>query len=162
MSDENTANTDLYNLRQRMQKNRESLQQTNNKYIEVMDKVDTLSSSVDTLLNKIDALELVQKQCSDKLVELETKPQLTFSDISTKISEWSSAELQPVLDELCDDMENALTEVKLVKQKQQQQLQQQISFAKVEEDAISVVDVRPSTAKPVVKPLQLQKKGTRL
>lgn len=162
MSDENTANTDLYNLRQRMQKNRESLQQTNNKYIEVVDKVDSLKSSVDILLSRIDALETQQKQCADKVLELDTKPQLTFSDVASKISEWSSAELQPVLDELCDDMENAITEVKLVKQKQQQQLQQQLSFSKVEEDAISVVDVRPSTAKQPMRALQLQKKSTRL
>lgn len=158
MSDENTvntANTDLYNLRQRMAKNRESMQQSNNKYVEVVASIDNLKSTIDDLIARLDAMDGVQKACDERVTQIENKPVVNFSDVSQKISEWSSAELQPILDELCSDIENAITDVKIVKQQQQKQL----AFNRVEDDALSSVDVRPSTAKPTIKSLQLQKKS---
>jgi archaellum component FlaC len=160
MTEEVNTNLDLYNLRTRLQKNRENLQQTNEKYVEVATKLDTIKASHDgvvsdvgQLADKCVQLEDKQNELSDKLEEMK-KTMITFEDIAKKISEWSGAELQPVLNELCDDIENAISEVKLVRAKQ---LQTQQSFNKVEEDNLNSINV--TSVKQPMKSLQLQKKG---
>lgn len=155
MSDDTAnTNTDLYNIRGRIAKNRQELQQSNSKYLELNAMIDNMKSVLDNTEERFKALSESLNDVVLRVNEIE-KNQLTFSDVKSQITEFSSAELQPVLNELCDDIENAISEVKLVKQKQSQLLQ----FQKVEED-LTCVDVRSasSAGKPLVKPLQLQKK----
>lgn len=155
MSDDTAnTNTDLYNIRGRIAKNRQELQHSNSKYLELNAMIDNMKSVLDQVEERFKALSDSLSDVVLRVNEIE-KNQLTFSDVKSQITEFSSAELQPVLNELCDDIENAISEVKLVKQKQCQLLQ----FQKLEED-VTCVDVRSasSAGKSLVKPLQLQKK----
>jgi chromosome segregation ATPase len=143
-----SGNTDLYNIRERMSKQRENIQSYNSKYLELTQKLDESKQQHDLLVLTVEQLIAKNQELEDKINE-----KCSFVDIETKINEWSSAELQPVLNELCNDIENAISEVKLVKQKQLQSLE---SFSKMESDNVNLAKTGP-----FVKTLQLQKK-TRL
>lgn len=91
MAEQQVKNDDLYNIRQRMSANREQLRDANSKYLD-------MQAQHNELLSKVSNVENV-------LSSVQGQTQLTFEDFSSFLSEWCSSTLQPVLDELCEDLE---------------------------------------------------------
>jgi predicted RNase H-like nuclease (RuvC/YqgF family) len=150
---EGTTNVDLYNLRSRLAKNREQLKNDSSRYLEVQscmdDVVQQFSEHKTTATDKMQQLE-------DRLSQLESKKILTFEDVDQKLNEFCSVSLLPTIQELCDDLENAITEFKSTKQK----VDALTKVRQIEEDSMSLAsqDIKPASRSLSAKPLQLQKK----
>lgn len=117
-------NDDLYNIRQRMQLNRDTMRDFNGKYLD---------------------LQVKQNELTSKLAEFETtlsnsnnQKQLTYEDFGTFLSEWCSATLQPILNELCGDLEQISGEMKEMNMKIEKLEKNQVQI-KVEDDVQSNV-----------------------
>lgn len=150
------GNTTLYAFRERLQQNRSSLQSVNEKYLKLDEKLDKLQTSCDDYEKKLNLVIDKQNDVLSKVDKLQSES-LSYDNVKEAINEWSNAELQPVLNELADDMENCITEFKQLKQKQNLAFN---SFNKMEND-IDTQSVQSTKQSPQVKTLQLQKK-TRL
>lgn len=148
-------NTGLYGFRERLTKNREHLKSHEQKYLQLEEKMDKLTNTHDELDKKINSVVEKQGELYVLLYKIQSDL-LTYDSVKETINDWSNAELQPVLNELCDDMENVMSEVKLLKQKQ---LNSFNSFTKMESDldtqSVQSIQIKPS---PQVKHLTLQKK----
>ena len=110
-------NTELYNLRNRIAKNRENLKDNTQKYVEVNTNLDTVKTTLDNVKSAVDMHDNKVSELEQNIKQLQDKQTLTFDDMQKTISEWSKAELQPILDELCNDIESCIAEVKLFKSK---------------------------------------------
>jgi predicted nucleic acid-binding Zn-ribbon protein len=138
-------NDDLFNIRQRMQMTRSNLQDSNSKYMD---------------------LQIKQSELVNKLAELETHvtqkdntKQLTFEDLASFISEWSSSTLQPVLNELVDDFEKMALEIKELNLKVASLEKNQVQIKVSDDDvANSVQSEKKSFASGIPAKLSLQKK----
>lgn len=103
-------NTDLYNLRVRLSKSREGMRFTGDKIVEHQQKIDEVKQKQEEHKSTLDTVETRVKVLEDKL-------QTQSDDVVNHINSLTSEQIQPLLDELCTDLENAINEIKLLKQR---------------------------------------------
>ncbi len=130
------TNSDLYSIKNRLVEHRQVLRNDNNKYVELNQQIDALKTEnqkqeekTTDLMNRLTLLE--QQNTMYKF--------LNQDDISKAITEWSKAELKPILDEILDDCETCFTETKLMKEKLNKAIVQTI------DDTASNTDIKQIT-----------------
>jgi chromosome segregation ATPase len=112
--EQSQSNTNLYGIRSRIESNRANIKQSSDRFVDILKNVQSLS----------DDHEQTKSSVTDLASRVNTLENQTAPDVSNQLSEFSVSQLEPLLNDLQDQIEALSIDVQTLKANKFQQPRQ--------------------------------------